>query len=250
MRRVIGWFTTLLAAVVAFLGIVTIILLPGLHRRRTMARWTGWAIMTAGGCPVRVIGLDRIPDGHCVLVANHASYIDGAVMQGVLPSHFAFVVKQEAAEVPLISTMLRRIGAAFVDRSGVQSRSNAGKQILARADDGEALAFFPEGTFRGIPGLGKFRSGAFLTAIRAGVPVVPAIIRGTRDAMPEGYPFLIPHRVEVEFLEPHQPPEQGPGQARRFMAEVRQAMLAAMDEPDLEEEGRAPHAARGPAGSP
>ena len=236
MRRFIGWFTTPVAALVALLGIISIILLPGLHRRRTMARWTGRGIMAAGGCPVRVIGLDQIPEGHCVLVANHASYIDGILLQGVLPSHFAIVIKKEASEVPLISTMLHRIGAAFVDRSGPESRGSSGRQILARADDGEALAFFPEGTFVGVPGLGKFRAGAFLTAIRAGVPVVPAIIRGTRRVMPEGYLFMIPNAVEVEFLAPHQPPEQGPGQARRFTQQVRQAMLDALDEPDLDEE--------------
>jgi len=233
MRRLIGLLTTPIAALVALLGILLLLLVPGLHRRRTLARWTGRAAVTAGGCPIRVTGAENLPAGHCILVANHASYLDGIVMQGVMPDRFAFVVKREAGSVPLIGLMLRRLGAVLVDRSGVASRGDAGREILARADDGEALAVFPEGTFRGQPGLGAFRAGAFLTAISAGVPVVPAIIRGTRAALPEGRWAMIPNRVQVEILAPVPPPPPGPGQARRYAATVRSVMLEALGEPDL-----------------
>ena len=45
--------------------------------------------------------------------------------------------------------------------------------MLRKAHNGDALAFFPEGTFTREPGLKRFRSGAFVAAARAGLPVVP-----------------------------------------------------------------------------
>jgi 1-acyl-sn-glycerol-3-phosphate acyltransferase len=238
MRRALGLLTTPLAAIVAFLGILIVMLLPTLAIRRTFARWVGRAALTAGGCPVRIDGLDRLPDGHCVLVANHASYLDGIVLQSVMPNRFAFVIKKEASQVFFIGTLLNRLGSAFVDRTGRDTRGSSGREILARAESGEALAFFPEGTFRGEPGLGAFRPGAFLSAIRTAVPVVPVIITGSRFAMGEGHWFVTPNWIEVKILPAHSPPRQGPGQARRFTNEVRQAMLDQMDEPDLEQAAR------------
>jgi 1-acyl-sn-glycerol-3-phosphate acyltransferase len=234
MLRALGLFTTLLAAIVAFLGILVVMILPTLAVRRTFARWVARSALTVGGCPIRIKGLERLPEGHCVLVANHASYLDGIVLQGVMPNRFAFVIKKEASKVFFIGTLLNRLGSAFVDRTGKDTRGSSGREILARADSGEALAFFPEGTFRGAPGLGAFRPGAFLTAIRTAVPVVPVIIRGSRVAMGEGHWFMTPNWIEVEVLPEHAPPASGPGQAKRFMDQVRRDMLEHMDEPDLE----------------
>ena len=45
------------------------------------------------------------------------------------------------------------------------------------------LVFFPEGTFLRVPGLQAFHMGAFIVAARAGVPVVPIGIQGTRTIL-------------------------------------------------------------------
>ena len=52
-----------------------------------------------------------------------------------------------------------------------------------RARAGESLVFFPEGTFQIQPGLLPFRLGAFVVAARAGTPVVPVTLTGTRTLL-------------------------------------------------------------------
>ncbi|MDP1524346.1 MAG: lysophospholipid acyltransferase family protein [Rhodocyclaceae bacterium] len=101
-----------------------------------------------------------------------------------LPARFAFVAKQELLAHPLSATPLKRLDAAFVERFDA-ARSAADSQALeARLSSGDALVFFPEGTFRDLPGLLPFRMGAFLAAARAGVPVVPVTLAGTRALLP------------------------------------------------------------------
>ena len=49
----------------------------------------------------------------------------------------------------------------------------------------------------------KFHDGAFKVAIGAQVPIIPAIITGTKEAMPANETFyLLPHNITFEFLAP------------------------------------------------
>ncbi len=66
--------------------------------------------------PLVVKNLERIPAGQCVVVANHASYLDGVVMTAALPPRFGFVIKREMESVPLAGALLRRLGSEFVER--------------------------------------------------------------------------------------------------------------------------------------
>jgi 1-acyl-sn-glycerol-3-phosphate acyltransferase len=87
----------------------------------------------------------------------------------------------------------------FVERADVQ-RSTADAERLAQAvGQGTALAVFPEGTFVPAPGLLPFHLGAFLAAARAGVPVVPVAITGSRALLPADrrWPRPAPLCVEV-----------------------------------------------------
>jgi 1-acyl-sn-glycerol-3-phosphate acyltransferase len=108
------------------------------------------------------------------------------------------------------------------------------RRVLRTATNGHSLVFFPEGTFSPLPGLGKFHAGAFTVAARAGCPVVPAVIRGTRRALPpkKGWPH--PARIEIEFLEPIMAESAAPADAAvELRDKARLAILEELDEPDL-----------------
>ena len=45
--------------------------------------------------PFTVKGADQLPAGQCVVVSNHASYLDGVVFTAALPAQFSFVIKRE-----------------------------------------------------------------------------------------------------------------------------------------------------------
>jgi 1-acyl-sn-glycerol-3-phosphate acyltransferase len=215
-----------------------LILLPlGIRARRQLAHLTAHGFFWAAGMPIRVRNRDELPKGPCVVVANHASYLDGVVLKAALPARFSFVIKKEVSRLPLVGLMLRRIGSEFVDRFNRHAGAVDARRLIKAADAGQALAFFPEGTFLAQPGLGKFHTGAFAIATRAGMPIVPIVIRGTRHVLPSGR--LLPRfgRIEIQVL-----PAVGPlsdlDPATSIVAtrdQARARILAALDEPDLSE---------------
>ena len=195
--------------------------------------------------PLRVRGLDRLAAGQCIVVANHASYLDGLVFTAALPARFSFVIKREMSAVPLAGLFLRRIGSEFVDRFDRHRTAADARRLLRNAASGHSLVFFPEGTFTRIPGLLKFHTGAFVTAARASCPVVPAVVRGTRAALPPSGGLPRPGRIEVEILPPiDAQPQTADSSSTTLRDRARQAILVALGEPDLTCSGdnaRPPH---------
>jgi len=231
-RFVYGFYTYLMfltLGMTALLGMA----LPGLERRRNVARTMSRALLRLAGMPLVVKSLERIPETQCVIVANHASYLDGVVMTAALPPRFGFVIKREMERVPVAGTLLRRLGSEFVERFNRNRGGVDARRVLRTASNGHSLVFFPEGTFDARPGLGKFHPGAFTIAARAGCPVVPAVVRGTRRAFPPKQVWPHPSRIEIEFLEPIVAVATGPDAAAVELRErARLAILGELKEPD------------------
>jgi 1-acyl-sn-glycerol-3-phosphate acyltransferase len=159
---------------------------PQLRQRRAVAGVLARAFMRVAGIPFRVKGLERLPRIPCVVVANHASYIDAIVIVAALPPDFAFVIKKETERVPLVGLLLRRLGSQFVERFNRHKGASDARRVLRVAAAGQSLMFFPEGTFDEKRQIGRFLNGAFATAARSKMPVVAVAIHGTRDVMPPG----------------------------------------------------------------
>jgi len=162
-------------------------------------------LLRLAAVPLSVRGVEHLPLGACVLVSNHASYLDGVILVAALPHAFAFVAKRELKEQALLGPPLQRLGVEFVERFDVQ-RSVADANLLADAVlRGKSLLAFPEGTFVERPGLLPFHLGAFLAAARAGVLLVPLAIRGTRDLLPADRWWPKRASLEVDIGEPIAP---------------------------------------------
>jgi 1-acyl-sn-glycerol-3-phosphate acyltransferase len=229
------------------------LILPGVYRRRAAARAVSRAFLRLAGMPLTVRGLDRLAAGQCIVVANHASYLDGLVFTAALPARFSFVIKREMSAVPLAGLFLRRIGSEFVDR---QRGAADARRVLRNAASGHSLVFFPEGTFTRTPGLLKFHTGAFVTAARAACPVIPAVVRGTRAALPPSGGLPRPGRIEIDILPPIVPQadtEAAESSSAALRDRARRMILAELGEPDLtcsDDTGRPPdteHARSAPA---
>jgi 1-acyl-sn-glycerol-3-phosphate acyltransferase len=208
--------------------------LPGVYRRRAAARSVARVFLRLAGMPLTVRGMERLASGQCVVVANHASYLDGLVFTAALPARFSFVIKREMSAVPLAGLFLRRIGSEFVERFDRHRGAADARRVLRNAASGHSLVFFPEGTFTRTPGLLKFHTGAFVTAARAGCPVVPAVVRGTRAALPPTGALPRPGRIEIDILPPVQAQPQGAEASSAALRDrAREAILRALGEPDL-----------------
>lgn len=219
----------------AGLGALALMLVtPGLMRRRAIARAGSRLFLRLAGMRLEVSGLDRLPAEPCVIVANHASYLDGVVFTAALPPRFGFVIKREMAGVPIAAAMLRRIGAEFVERFNRSKGATDARRLLRNAARGHSLVFFPEGTFSSEPGLLRFHAGAFITAARARCPVVPAVVSGTRAALPPGSMLPRPANISIELLPALSAAGADAEQAAEVLRErARSAILSSLREPDL-----------------
>jgi 1-acyl-sn-glycerol-3-phosphate acyltransferase len=234
LRLVYGLYAALLFLAVALTALLGVILLPTLSMRRGTARIAARTFFACAGMPVSLRGLENLPTSQCVVVANHASYLDGVVMTAALPPRFGFVIKREMNGVPLAGLLLRRIGSEFVERHNRHKGGADARRVLRTAASGHSLVFFPEGTFTSEVGLGKFHSGAFAIAARAACPVVPAVILGTRRNMPATRVLPRPGPIEVRFGTPIVDSGHADGDpALRLRDASRAAILADLGEPDL-----------------
>lgn len=230
-----GLYALVVFFVLGFVAFVLVMLPLGLAARRHLAHFMARMLFRAAGMPLRLIDEQHLPEGPCVVVANHASYLDGLVLKAALPARFSFVIKKEVNSVPIAGLLLRRIGSEFVDRFNRHAGAMDARRLIKAADSGQALAFFPEGTFLAQPGLGKFHTGAFAIAARAALPIVPIGIRGTRHILPSGRFLPRPGRIHVHVLSPLGPlTEMEPAAAIVATREqARSRILAALGEPDL-----------------
>jgi 1-acyl-sn-glycerol-3-phosphate acyltransferase len=132
---------------------------------------------------LEVSGTENLPaGGGYVLACNHVSNFDPWPLGMPLwPSRFLrFMAKSELYWWPL-RLVLDNAGAFPVRRGQRDVQAIATAVALAR--DGNVVAMFPEGTRRQKGLVKRFdarpRSGAARIALEAGVPLVPAAVKGT-----------------------------------------------------------------------
>lgn len=190
-----------------------------------------------GLCGIRltVHGLGNLPRTPCVLVANHASYLDAVVLCAAIPMHFAFVAKRELLEHPISRIYLRRLGTQFVERFDARQSLEDARRLGAAVKAGVSSGFFPEGTFTRFAGLGPFRLGAFVAAAASGVAVLPVAIRGARSVLRDGEWLLRHGPIEVNIGLPISPSESAKDDFAAAVAlrdAARAHILAHCGEPD------------------
>jgi 1-acyl-sn-glycerol-3-phosphate acyltransferase len=233
LHTLFGLYAIFVFALCVLFSLLVAVLVPGLERRRRLVAAAARASFLLSGVRPDVNGSGNLPDGSCVVVANHASYLDGILLKGFLPARFSFVIKGEMRDVPIAHFLMRRSGARFVERFKSAESARDARQIVKAAQGGESLGFFPEGTFLEQPGVGRFRPGAFVAAVKGQMPVVPVAIIGSRHMLPARRLLPRPGPLTIMIL-----PAIAPGDAEyddsRLLAETaRQRILGVLDEPDL-----------------
>lgn len=239
VRRAAGELAAAGTAWAAFLALapglfLATLLVPGLERRWAINRAVARLFLRQVARPLVVRGADRAElAGPCVIVANHASYLDAIVLAAALPGPIRFVAKEELRRSAPVRVYLERLGVAFIERFDVERGIEELAGLAAALRAGQCLAFFPEGTFDRMPGLLPFRMGAFLAAAEAGAPVVPVAIRGTRSVLRSE--TWRPRRGPVEVIVGAPVRAAGPGwsEAVRLRDAAREEILRHCGEPDL-----------------
>jgi 1-acyl-sn-glycerol-3-phosphate acyltransferase len=156
----------------------------GLMDARQPAFAHGRRARRLGGIDYEINGEENFPaTGGYVLVYNEASVVETIVNSEVVWRRSERnVMAAEFAYLPLFSQLARRTGMVMVKRGNRASADRMLDELASYASSGGRVAIAPQG--RMAPeGVGRFKRGGFLIAIRAGVPVIPMAIRGGLQIM-------------------------------------------------------------------
>lgn len=136
---------------------------------------------------LRIEGVRNVPSsGPVMVVSNHLHNADPIVLSIVLPRPVHFMAKKETFANPIISAIIRRVGAFPIDRG--KADRGAIKRAEQTLDQGIPVLMFPEGTRSRSLVLQPAHRGAALIAQRRDVPIVPIAITGTERLPFNGNP--------------------------------------------------------------
>jgi 1-acyl-sn-glycerol-3-phosphate acyltransferase len=179
----------IILATIAFGLVSRVLALFETSGRKQVATARAWArcLLWVSGVRVKVEGLEKITaKGSYVFVSNHLSYMDTPVVLANLPD-FRFLAKSGLFKIPLLGTHLATAGHIPVPRgdarAAVRTMNTAAQLIRERRI---SLLIFPEGGRSHTGELAPFQEGAAYIAVRAGVPLVPIALQGTREILPFG----------------------------------------------------------------
>ncbi len=153
--------------------------------------------------PLKVEGVENVPrKGGLFISANHISDADPLAIGAATPRELHYMAKEELFSIPVMGTLMR-----WANAFPVKPRS-ADRAALRKAEglvqSGKAVVIFPEGQSSETGEMQSFLPGVALLAKKAGVPIVPAGIIGTRRIIPYGSVIPRPafQRVIVRFGKP------------------------------------------------
>ncbi|PRQ11883.1 acyl-phosphate glycerol 3-phosphate acyltransferase [Corynebacterium sp. 13CS0277] len=131
-------------------------------------------------------GVDNVPTGGAVVVANHTGYLDFTYVGIPFWEHsrrlVRFMAKAEVWNNPIAGFIMRQMRHIPVDRIDTEASYDTAVRYLK---DGELVGVFPEGTVSRSLEIKKLRTGAVRMAKDAGVPIVPVLLIGSQRVLPK-----------------------------------------------------------------
>lgn len=142
------------------------------------------------------------PSGPYIFVSNHQSFLDIPVSALAVPCPFGFVAKAELARIPFLGQAIKYSPSVFMDRSNPRKSLESMQKAADAIKGGTSVIMFPEGGRSYQRALRPFKKGAFVLAIRAGVPLVPVVIKDAYRVLNEKKRFARRGTVHVVVGEP------------------------------------------------
>jgi len=159
------------------------------------------------GCFLKVKGKENFAPGkNYIVIYNHNAFLDVPISAPYVPGANKTIAKKTFTKIPLFGWFYAK-GSVLVDRKNDKSRSSSFDEMRKVLQMGYHMCIYPEGTRnRTTEPLKAFYDGAFRLSMATGKEIIPAVISGTKKAMPINKKFyLLPHRLELHFYPPISP---------------------------------------------
>jgi 1-acyl-sn-glycerol-3-phosphate acyltransferase len=233
LRNWLGWAFIFVTCVTMGAPVVLIqaVLFPfGLANRWgdfTVQWWIG-TLSWLWRVELEVSGLEHIERGQTyVLACNHRRHLDpvSCLLAMKHDLRFGFIMKRALSLIPIWGWFIWMNGYIPIDRG----RGKRGKDQLATGvkylKQGRSVMMYPEGTRSPDHRFRRFKRGAVVLAIRAGVPVLPVAVSGTARLWPKNRWHIRPGRVRVEVLRPIPTRERSLDERDEVLAQVRKELV-------------------------
>lgn len=158
--------------------ITCVLIMPRSASLRSWVRLTLDWVLTLIGYRIHLTGTEKLPCVPFLLVCNHRSAFDPLCAIAVMSQSPIFVAKPSVFRIPLIGTIMRRLGFMPIDRENARNAVSTIKQAAALIrEESLCVGIYPEGTRSKTGELLPFHAGSFKIAAMADCPVVVAAIR-------------------------------------------------------------------------
>ncbi len=159
---------------------------------------------------LNVLGKDKLPKDPCLFVINHSSMLDSFILVASVDRPIGVVIADVPVwrKMPIISHWTKLIKCVYINREntreGIKSIIESSKNIK----EGYSMAIFPEGDLTWVKDpnalISDFRAGALKIAYKANCPIVPLVIKNSKETYSGYQPIgkIKSMDVEVEFLDP------------------------------------------------
>jgi 1-acyl-sn-glycerol-3-phosphate acyltransferase len=172
---------------------------------------------------IRIEGRGHVPEGGCLIVSNHVSYMDPTTVGWAVAREIYYLGRKTLFKPPFWSWFLPICNVLPIDRDG---RDMSGlRRIIKMLKEGRAVLLFPEGTRSPDGVLQAAEPGAGLVAVKAGVPVLPARVFGTYESLSKSARRFRFHPIRVVIGPPYHPAVREGRLEKEDYAEIAREMM-------------------------
>lgn len=146
-------------------------------------------------------GLENIPDKTFMIFSNHISTYDPAVAVATLNVPVGFVLKEELKEKKIIDLIASKTNSEYLARNDLRKTVKSMNNVYDKLMNNQNFLIYPEGTRnKNLYPLLDFKPGAFKSAMKAKVDIVPCCIFNTQYVMDDDYDGKL--QVFISYLSP------------------------------------------------
>jgi len=233
LRTINAWLIYFFSTMV--LGTIAVLLslfFPSGNPSHRVARLWGRIQLGSTGTKVKVLGLENVePQKSYIIASNHQSNFDIFTLLGYLPIQFRWIAKAELFRTPFMGWAMTRIGYIPIERGSPKKAYRNILQAAEKVKQGVSVMIFPEGTRSPDGKLQPFKKGLFLIAIKSQAPILPIVIRGTKEIMPKGDWRTHPGQVDVIIDPPIETAGISTDQEEKLAHRVRNTLLKHLPTP-------------------
>ena len=183
-------------------------------RQKTTRRWVDitvqkWAkrVLKLVDVKCLVVNPNKIepkPGQATIIMCNHSSLYDIPLSFSAFPKHsIRMLAKKEFAKIHIMGQGMVAAEFPFIDRHNRNQAMLDLDAIQRLLESGIVMWIAPEGTRSKNGKLGKFKKGAFITAIKANAMIIPIGIRGANAILPaRTLQFNLGQTAEIHIGQP------------------------------------------------